>query len=132
MLNGLAGNDILVGGAGRRVDTATYADNFNTASLGNTNGTTNWDRMGGDRRRRWSRPRPDPYRQRQQRAALLGGTRRGLNGAQIQRTVNLAGATAATLSYDYDADGLDGGDIVTVLFSPDGVTFTTISTIDSN
>ena len=43
-LNGLAGNDILVGGPGGDTTTAaTYADNFNTNSFGNSTGSANWD-----------------------------------------------------------------------------------------
>jgi Ca2+-binding RTX toxin-like protein len=42
------------------------------------------------------------------------------NGAQIQRGVDLAGATSATLSYLVGENGLDNGEWVRVLFSRDG------------
>ena len=56
----------------------------------------------------------------------------GNGGAQIQRSLNLSGATAAILSYSYDENGFDGGETVQVQFSADGTTFTTIQTIDGN
>ena len=42
---------------------------------------------------------------------FFGGTpAANFDGAQIQRTVNLAGVTAATLSYSVAHAGLDAGD----------------------
>ena len=46
----------------------------------------------------------------------------GLGTATIQRTVNLAGVTTATLNYSFDENGFDAGEIVTVTFAPDGIT----------
>ena len=42
------------------------------------------------------------------------------NGASIQRTVNLTGATSANLSFDYDENNFDAGETVLVQFSDDG------------
>ncbi len=42
------------------------------------------------------------------------------DGAQIQRAVNLAGVTSATLSYSFNENSFDAGEIVTVTFSDDG------------
>ena len=70
---------------------------------------------------------PDPNRCRQQQVLqFLGGNGGDFDGAQIQRDVGLAGATAATLSYSIAETGLDGAadnDSITVFFSRDGVTF---------
>ena len=46
-------------------------------------------------------------------------------GAQITRTVNLAGATHATISYDYDEDSSTPGRPCSVLFAANGTTFIT-------
>ena len=120
-LNGLAGNDILVGGPGG--NTATYVDNFNTASLGNSNGTANWDpdwvETGDSGGTTSGQIRIDNGNDVLQ---FIGGTpAASFDGAQIQRTVNLAGVTAATLSYSIAETGLDASDdSITVFFSRDG------------
>ncbi|TCR68507.1 peroxidase family protein [Bosea sp. BK604] len=130
-LNGLAGNDILVGGPG--VNTATYVDNFNTASLGNSNGTAAWDpdwvETGDSGGTTSGQIRIDNGNDVLQ---FIGGTPAGsFDGAQIQRTVNLAGATAATLTYSIVETGLDlGDDTVTVFFSRDGTTFVQVDLIN--
>ena len=56
----------------------------------------------------------------------------GNGGAQIQRSLNLSGVSAAILSYSYDENSFDAGETVQVQFSADGTTFTTIQTIDGN
>ncbi len=115
-----------------------YLDNFNTAALNNSNGTTAWATtpwvesgdgvnsastgqiqidgggFGGTNELRF-----------------LGGTTAGVfDGATITRTVNLAGVTSATLSFDVDQNNIDTGETVTVLFAADGVNFTqTVQTI---
>lgn len=53
------------------------------------------------------------------------------NGASIQRSLNLAGATTARISYTVAESGLDQGDTVTVWFSANGTTFTQIDTINA-
>ncbi len=52
-------------------------------------------------------------------------------GDQIQRTVDLTGATSATLSFDYrrDIPAGDADDVVLVRISTDGTNFTTVGTI---
>jgi Ca2+-binding RTX toxin-like protein len=133
-LNGFDGNDILVGGPGS--DTGTYADTFGSQSYANNNGSLNfagnWTESGdlttGN--------------------IVTGGQIRinnntlqfrdddndaGNGGAQIQRVLNLAGATSATISYTYNESGFDAGEIITVEFSPNGLApFQTIQTIDQN
>ncbi len=134
ILNGNGGNDVLIGGT----DAApgSYADNFGSAAYTNNNGsasfTGGWTETGdvttgnvvtGGQIRISGN------------ALVFGdndndGTVGG--GSQIQRTLNLAGASAATLSYTYDENSFDAGETVAVQFSADGVTFTTIQTIDNN
>ena len=54
------------------------------------------------------------------------------DGAQIQRTVNLAGAASASLSYSIVETGLDASDnSITVSFSRDGVNFVQVDLIDN-
>ena len=103
------------------VNTATYVDNFNTASLGNSTGTANWDpdwvETGDSGGATAGQIRIDDGNDVLQ---FIGGDHRpSFDGAQIQRTVNLAGATAATLSYSIAETGLDASDdSITVFFSP--------------
>lgn len=131
ILNGNGGNDILVGGANgtaASTTTATYADNFNTNSLGNSNGSTNW---GPD----WIETNDGATNQIRiddgnDVLRFYGGT--GMNGAEITREVDLLTATTATITYDYDADNLDGTESVRVLFAGDGSTYTLLNTIDAN
>ncbi len=52
-------------------------------------------------------------------------------GSQIQRTVNLAGATSATLGFDLTSANLAAGDSVVVEASLDGTTFTALDTFTS-
>lgn len=51
------------------------------------------------------------------------------NGATITRTVNLAGAESARLSFSANPDNLENDDYVSVQFSADGVTFAEIDRI---
>jgi Ca2+-binding RTX toxin-like protein len=136
VLNGNAGNDVLVGGADGTSATSTttittYTDNFNTQSFGNSNGATNWGPdwvETGDN----NSPNNGQIQVDDDLANVLGFVTG--DGAQIQRTVNLAGATAPTLSYSIVETGLDGGgdnDTVTVWFSRNGTDFVQVDTINS-
>jgi len=58
VLNGGDGNDVLVGGANGPAVNGQYADNFNAANFGNSNGSTNW----GPERQRRRRRRANPHR----------------------------------------------------------------------
>ncbi len=134
-LNGLAGNDILVGGADGTISTSTvasYADNFGNDSFGNSDGSVNW---GPD----WveTGDNNDPNNGQIQIDDAFNNVLAFVNGdgAQIQRTLNLNGATTATLAYSaITRTALDGGadnDSVTVFFSRDGVTFVQVDVINS-
>ena len=134
-LFGLAGNDILVGGPNG--PSGTFADNFNTAAYTNNTGTVNfagaWTESGDLAGVGVNIATGGQIR-------ITGGdlvfrdddNDTGLGGAQVQRTLNLEGASTATISYDYDENSFDAGETVAVQFSPDGVAFTTLQTIDGN
>ena len=120
VLNGGAGNDILVGGANGPNTGGTFADPFTTLSAAwvesnDGTGTTNQIRIddGNSNLLRFH-----------------GGT--GMNGAEITRAFDLSSATTATITYDYDADNLDGAEQVRVLFAADGVNYTLLNTIDGD
>ena len=130
ILNGGDGNDILVGGPSTAAASGSYADNFDTASFGTSTGATAWD--------------PD-WVETNDSGGVTGGQIRiddgnnvlrfyggaGQNGAEITREVNLSSATSITITYDYDADNLDGAEAVRVRFAADGVNYTTLNTIDN-
>jgi Ca2+-binding RTX toxin-like protein len=133
VLNGGDGNDILVGGPSTAGSSGNYADDFNTGSFSNSDGTTNWD--------------PDWAETNDSGGATTGQIRidgaggnnvlrfnggDGQNGAEITRQVDLSGAATATITYNFDADSLDGAEAVRVLFAADGVNYTLLNTIDGN
>ncbi len=135
-LNGLAGDDILVGGADGTTSTSTassYADNFNTQSFGNSTAPggpswgPDWVETGDN-----NSPNNGQIQIDDDLANVLGFVTG--DGAQIQRTVNLAGAATASLSYSIVETGLDAGadnDSVTVFFSRDGTNFVQVDQITS-
>lgn len=136
VLNGNAGNDVLVGGADgtsatSTTTTTTFVDNFQTQSFTNSNGTTTWVPgwvETGDN----NSPNNGQIQIDDDLANVLGFVTG--DGAQIQRTVNLAGATAPTLSYSIVETNLDAGadnDTVTVWFSRNGTDFVQVDTINS-
>ena len=109
-------------------DAATVADNFNAASYTNSTGNRAWGSG-------WVETGDDGS------ATLAAGQIRitgGVlqfdqgDGAQIQRTINLAGATAARLSFDADPANLDAGELVRVFYSADGFTFNQLDTVVGN
>jgi Ca2+-binding RTX toxin-like protein len=116
--------------------TGSYADNFNTAAFNNSTGTTAWTMP-------WTETGDSgavTNGQIQIDAGGGGGTNElrfvggpTSDGASIQRTVNLAGASSATVSYTFDQNNIDPGETVTVQFSADGsfnaATLQTIQTI---
>jgi Ca2+-binding RTX toxin-like protein len=139
VLNGGDGNDILVGGPNTPTS-GNYADNFTTQALNNSSGATAWAATpwvetgdnGGT-----NSPSAGQIRIDNNNSNTLqfrdDDTDTGNGTATIQRTVNLAGATSATLSYDYNENSFDAGEIVTVTFAADGVNFNqTIQVIDGN
>lgn len=54
------------------------------------------------------------------------------DGAQITRTIDLAGAVTATLSFSANPDNLDAGENVQVWFAADGANYTLLRTITDN
>ncbi len=108
VLNGLGGNDILVGGPGSA--TGTIADNFNSGGYSGNDGNAanfagNWTENDNN-----SATSGD---------IEIDGNRLRFNetvdgGETIERSMNLAGATAATLSFSYEDDNLGVGQSVIV------------------
>ncbi|WID99328.1 hypothetical protein QO058_14470 [Bosea vestrisii] len=137
VLNGNGGNDILVGGADgavAAVTTVTFQDNFNSSQFNNSNGTTAWTSSwveANDGNLPNGSPTAGQIRLDDGQDALRFNAG---DGAQIQRTVNLANATESTLSYTVARNNLDGGadnDAVTVYFSRNGTDFVLVDTINS-
>jgi Ca2+-binding RTX toxin-like protein len=104
-------------------DSGQYADNFNTASLGNSTGATPWDPdwveandSGGVTA---GQIRIDLNNSNE--LQFVGSNAAGFDGAQITRTLDLAGVSSATLSYSVEEFGLDANDdTLRVFFSRDG------------
>jgi Ca2+-binding RTX toxin-like protein len=130
VLNGAAGNDILVGGPG--IAAVNYADNFDAGGAGNTTGATNWGpdwtESGDSGGTTTGQIRIDAGNS--NALQFVGGNGNDFNGAQIQRSVDLAGATGGTLSYTV-AETLGADDTITVLFSRDGTNFVQVDLINS-
>lgn len=130
-LNGGDGNDTLSGGPG--IAALNNADNFDSANLGNSTGTTawgpDWAESGDSGGVTTGQIRIDAGNNNV--LQFIGGNGGDFNGAQIQRSVDLAGATAATLSYSIVETGLDAADdTIIVSFSRDGVTFVQVDLIN--
>jgi hypothetical protein len=105
----------------------TFRDNFSSASYSNNDGSFNfsgnWTETNDDGSPTGSRIQINSNQLR-----FEDITR---NSQRIERTANLAGATSATLSFDWITSGLDGGtggEQLSIQMSPDGVNFTTIGT----
>ncbi|WP_188517760.1 peroxidase family protein [Alsobacter metallidurans] len=111
-------------------DTSDVRDSFSTASYANQNGSANWATN-------WAET-GDPTTG---NIANTGQIRVASNalefndggaGASIQRSVNLAGATSATLTFDVNqpfANRLGANESVAVQFAADGTNFSTVQTI---
>ena len=96
-LNGDDGNDTLSGGAAATA--GTYVDDFDIGSLGEQQRHDRLDIVTGSRAATAAAPlraRSHRWRQQQRAAVHRRKSAASFDGAQIQRTVNLAGATAAT------------------------------------
>jgi Ca2+-binding RTX toxin-like protein len=125
-LNGGDGNDTLAGGAGS--DTGSYRDEFGTTSYSNSNGTVGW--TGG-----WTEGGGEATSATAGDIRINGGRLQfvpGTDGGEtIQRAVDLAGATSATLSFNYEADSLDAGENV-VVEAFNGTVWQTLGTLGGN
>ncbi|MEM9649237.1 MAG: Calx-beta domain-containing protein [Bacteroidota bacterium] len=105
----------------------TFRDNFSASLYSNNDGSQtfsgNWTEINDDGSPTGSRIR------------ITGNELRfediTRNSQLIQRSANLAGATSATLSFDWQTSGLDGGsggEQLSVQMSNDGTNYTTIGT----
>ena len=115
-----------------------YADNFNGTllapsaannSTGTSSWTSNWIETNDNGNIRTGQAQIDGTFGFNNDLRFVGGAGAAFDGAELTRTVNLAGATSATLSFDFDKNNIDVGESVAVQFSADGVTFQTIQTI---
>ncbi|WP_455273810.1 peroxidase family protein [Rhizobium herbae] len=111
------------------VATTTYSETFGGTSYTDSDGawTQDWVETGDD-----ANSTSDDGQIRINNSRLEfdnGNTAGNSNGAVIQRSLaGLAGATSATISYNY-TENLDAGETVTVAISRDGVNFQTIQTL---
>jgi len=114
------------------LNTTTYSENFGSTSYtdSDSNGawTENWTETGDDNNSTSANGqiRIDTGQLRFD----AGNTTGASDGAQIQRVINLAGATSATLSYSF-SENIDAGETVLVQFAADGSNFQTVQTINS-
>ena len=106
-----------------------YRDEFGSVAYSNTNGTTNWSST--------------PWTETSDNNSAASGAIRiesgqmrfgenGVNGgATIERPLNLAGATSATLSFNFSSVGTESDEELTVTFAADGVNFVSVAALDS-
>ncbi|QQR40398.1 peroxidase family protein [Devosia rhizoryzae] len=143
VLNGGAGNDILVGGAdgtaaSSSTTTTTFTDNFNTSSFGN--GGPNWDpdwvETGDNNNAGSGQIRIDDGNN---TLRIVGGTQNiggnqtgPANGATITRAVNLVGADTVTITFSANPDSLEAGESVVAEFTANGTTWVPMATITGN
>ena len=116
-------------------DTGNFRDQFGSASYSNSNGSLAWGTSWAESGDVTTGNVVTGGQIRISNGSLRIGDNdndTGLGGATIQRSLNLAGVTSATLSYAYDENSFDSGEIVTVSFAADGTNFTTIQTINSS
>ncbi|WP_029617725.1 peroxidase family protein [Pseudorhizobium marinum] len=116
---------------------SSYADDFNTASFGNSVGTTpwvpDWVEVGDSGGVTTGQIQIDPGGA-GTNVMRLSGTGVGAganNGAMITRTMDLSGASAATVSYTIAESGLEQGEWVRVFFAADGTNFVQLNEITS-
>ena len=102
----------------------TYLDNFNSVSYSNNNGTNNFSSN-------WTESNDD-------NSSSGGNIRinsntlrfRRLSNETIHRNLNLTGASAVTLSFDYDGNSRGGETLLVQLWN--GSSWQTVSTLNSN
>ncbi len=113
--------------------TRQYQDTFSATDYAGSTGTTPWTTS-------WVETGDDASRTTGQIRANAGGTSASVlqlradsaaDGASIERTVDLSGASTVNLSYFANEFRLAGSETVTVSFAADGVNYTTIQTISA-
>jgi Ca2+-binding RTX toxin-like protein len=126
-LNGGAGNDILDGGASGG-SSVSISDDFNNSVLNGGSGWASaWTENGdnnGTNSPSAGQIRIDNNANGTPSNRLVfrdDDTDGGTGTASIQRTINLAGRTSATISYDFSESNFDSGETVRVEFSPNGL-----------
>ncbi|WP_262297610.1 peroxidase family protein [Microvirga sesbaniae] len=109
-------------------DTGNYRDDFSPSNYQGTDGTVNWTPG-------WVETEDDGSATSSNGQILVSNGFLRFedgNGATITRTVNLAGAESAVLSFSANPDNLENDDYVSVQFSADGITFTELDRITGN
>ncbi|MCG2787119.1 MAG: carboxypeptidase regulatory-like domain-containing protein [Anaerolineae bacterium] len=109
----------------------TVRDEFSTQLYNNNNGSSNWATN-------WVEN--DPYGTAGPIGNYVGVAGDGRlflyyaypSYERIERSVNLASASSATLSFDWQTISLDGGQLAAVRVSTDGTNFTTLATYDGS
>ncbi|MCY7280103.1 MAG: hypothetical protein LH610_04260 [Sphingomonas bacterium] len=115
---------------------ASVADNFNglntttPSAANNSTGSVSWAGTN------WTEANDDANIRTGQ-IQIDGGASPGTNdlrvgvgdGGSISRAVDLSGAASATLSLNFDKNGIDVGESVEVQFAADGINFVTLDTI---
>ncbi len=125
-LNGGAGNDILDGGTSGASGggSITITDNFNTSVMNGGSGwASSWVKNGdnnGTNNPGQGQIRIDSGNPSNALVFRDDDNDPGNGTASIQRSINLAGRTSATISYSYVESSFDNGETVTVEFSPNG------------
>ena len=106
----------------------TFADNFNTISYSNNDGTLNWNTN-------WIESGDTNSGPTAQYIQILGGELQffNLSSESIRRTADLTGAISATLSFDWETISLNGGRELSIQISSNGgASYTTIGTFTGN
>jgi Ca2+-binding RTX toxin-like protein len=104
----------------------TYSDTFSVNAYNNSNGATTWGTV-------WSETGDDGSATAAAgQIQVTGGNLRfdTGDGATITRTVPLAGAAGATLTYQVNEQSLENNDSVSVEFSSNGTTWVNVDTIN--
>jgi Ca2+-binding RTX toxin-like protein len=111
-----------------------YADNFNSASLGNSNGSVNWGPdwvesgdSGGTTSGQIRIDETQFFFFSTNQMQFVGGSTS--DGAMITRDIDLSGRETATIRYSANPDNLDAGEYVRVEFAADGINFQPLAEI---
>ncbi|SEI17413.1 Ca2+-binding protein, RTX toxin-related [Rhizobium tibeticum] len=135
VLNGNGGNDILVGGPNTNTS-GSASDDFNNQTLSGGSGWASaWVEVGDNSGTNSASQGQIRIDNNNSNALQLrdDDNDTGNGTATIQRTINLAAATTATISFTYSENSFDAGETVVVEFSPNGVApFQLIQTINNN
>ena len=113
-----------------------FADSFDAPSFGNSNGTTDWApdwvETGDSGGVTSGQIQIDNGNNVLRLSGTGPGGAAGNNGAAITRTMDLSGASSATVSFAVNQSGLEAGEWVRVFFAADGTTFNLLQEINNS